>query len=498
MLKQNNDMKTLDVLIIGAGFAGICAGIRLDRSGIKNFRIYDKADGIGGTWWNNTYPGAACDVPSHLYCYSFEPNPNWSRQYAPQAEIQAYIEGCADKYGLRDRIHLGRHIRSLSYDDETANWHAVFDDGEELVARFVINGSGGLHKPLMPDFKDRDQFAGTTMHTAEWDNEFDVTGKDIAMIGSAASAIQVLPAIAPDAKSVTLYQRTPNYVLPRNDFEYSDRQKKWFARLPLLSRLYRTFIFYFLEYRFFPIIVKQDFRAKRSEEVKRYIQYKVRGRKQRKAALPQYEMGCKRILISDDFYDALNEDNVEVISDPIDHMTKTGIVSSDGTERNFDAIIYATGYDMQGHMFSIDVTGANGQNLREIWKDRAESYLGVMVPGLPNYFMVTGPNTGVGTTSVVFMIEQSVNWIVRCIRKAGNNRIVKVSEQANSDYNRKIQSALADTVWATSCNSWYKKSDGSIETLYPFDARTFRRQMRRIDKSHVHFEKAPAPMEAAQ
>ena len=336
------------------------------------------------------------------------------------------------------------------------------------------------------------------MHTAQWDSDFDVSGKTAAIIGSAASAIQVLPAIAPQARGVTMFQRTPNYVLPRNDFAYSDTHKKWFARLPLLSRLYGLFIFYFLEYRLFPIIVKPQFRAKRSEQVKRYIQYSVRGRKQRQAALPQYEMGCKRILVSDDYYDALNADNVEVITDPIDHITETGIVTDDGTARDFDAIIYATGFDMEGHLFSIDVTGAGGVDLREAWKDGAEAYQGVMVPGFPNYFMVTGPNTGVGTTSVVFMIEQSVGWILKCIRKAGADRIVSVTGEATRDYNRKIQAALAETVWATSCNSWYKKSDGSIETLYPFDARTFRRQMRRINRDHIRFQTAPVRAQPAE
>ena len=480
----------MDALVIGAGFAGVCAGIRLKQAGFENFRIYDKATGIGGTWWNNTYPGAACDVPSHLYCFSFKPNPHWSRQYSPQAEIQAYIEDCVDTYGLRDHIHLDQHILSLAYNDRTARWHARFDDGEEVVARFVINGSGGLHKPLIPAFEGREKFAGTSMHTARWNNDFDATGKDIALIGSAASAIQVLPAIAPDARRVTMYQRTPNYVLPRNDFAYSDTHKKWFARLPLISRLYGRLIFYFLEFRLFPIMVKGEFRRKRAEEVKRYIRYRVRGRAQRHAAVPDYEMGCKRILVSDDYYDALNRDDVEVITEPIDHVTATGVASRDGTVRKFDAIIYATGFDMEGHLFSIDVTGADGLTLRKAWADRAEAYLGVMVPGFPNYFMVTGPNTGVGTTSVVFMIEQSVGWIMKCLRKAGTDRVVSVTAEATSEYNRKIQAALADTVWATSCNSWYKKSDGSIETLYPFDARSFRRQMRHINRNHVRFETA--------
>ncbi|WP_136657547.1 NAD(P)/FAD-dependent oxidoreductase [Nitratireductor sp. XY-223] len=477
----------LDVLIIGAGFAGICAGIKLRQAGIERFRIYDKADGIGGTWWNNVYPGAACDIPSHLYCYSFEPNPHWSRLYSPQDEIQAYIEGCADKYGLRPHLSLGREIRALRYDDETATWEAEFTDGERVHARFVINGSGGLHRPSTPQFKGAERFRGITMHTAEWDRDFDPTGKDIAIIGSAASAIQVLPAIADRAKSISLYQRTPNYILPRNDFAYSDRWKRLFRRFPLLNRLHRLMIFYRLELFVYPIITRGEYRAKRMEEARRYIKVMTRGRKVRAAMVPDYEMGCKRMLISDDFFDALNADNVELVPQPIEEITETGIISSDGGERPFDAIVYATGFDMEGHLFGIDITGENGITLRRAWNDGAQAYRGVMAPGFPNYFMATGPNTGVGTASVVYMIEQSIGWIMKCIRRAGADKVVSVTPEATAAYNSRIQAAFPDTVWTSGCQSWYRKPDGRIEILYPHDARSYRRQMKRVDRQHVLF-----------
>ena len=494
--------KFLDVLIIGAGFSGVCAGIKLKEAGIDNFVLCDKAEGVGGTWWNNTYPGAACDVPSHLYCYSFEPNPQWSRQYSPQPEIQTYIEHCVDKYGLRPHLNLGRRIRSLTYDEGSAAWRADFEDGEQLRARFVINGSGGLHQPKIPQFPGMNLFAGQAMHTAEWDSQFKASGKDIAIIGSAASAIQVLPAIAPAARSVTLYQRTPNYIMPRNDYPINKRWQKLFARLPVSAYLYRQMIFYYLELWLYPVVVRERYRTRKAEQVKRYIRSKTRGRKRRDALVPDYEMGCKRILISDDFFDAINRSNVSIVTDPIRRLSEAGIVSGEEEERSFDAIIYATGYDMQGHLYSIDVNGAGGLDLRDAWKDGAEAYRGVMVPGFPNYFMVTGPNTGVGTTSVVFMIEQSVRWIMECITTAGEDKTVSVSAAATREYNDELKATLAGTVWASECNSWYKKADGSIETLYPHDGRSFRRLMRRVDPDHVRFDKVPAaqvkPVEAVQ
>ena len=492
----------LDVLIIGAGFSGVCAGIKLKQAGIERFHIYDKAHGIGGTWWNNVYPGAACDIPSHLYCYSFEPNPHWSRLYSPQEEIQAYIEGCADKYGLRPHLSLGRAVRALRFDGTTAAWEAEFADGERVRARFVINGSGGLHKPSTPHFKGAERFAGLAMHTAEWDRDFDPTDKNIAIIGSAASAIQVLPAIAEKAKSISLYQRTPNYILPRKDFAYSDRWKTLFKRFPPLNRLHRLIIFYYLETRVYPIITRGDYRAKRMEEAKRYIKVMTRGRKVREAMVPDYEMGCKRILISDDFFDALNSDTVELVPQPIEEMTETGIISADGKERSFDAIVYATGFDMQGHLFSIDITGENGITLKQAWKDGAQAYHGVMAPGFPNYFMTTGPNTGVGTASVVYMIEQSMGWIMKCIRKAGANKVVSVTPEATAAYNDRLQAAFPHTVWTSGCESWYRKADGRIEILYPHDARAYGRQMKRVDRQHVLFtpvsEVTRQPLQAAK
>jgi len=476
----------LEVLVIGAGFAGIGAAIKLLEKGVTNFRVFDKAGGIGGTWWHNRYPGAACDVPSHFYCYSFEPNPDWSRLHAPQPEIQAYIERCAQKYGVTPHLELGRTITGLSWDAKRALWSAAFADGDTVEARFVINGMGALHQPKTPHFPGAGKFAGETMHTASWNPDFDPAGKRIAVIGSAASAIQAVPELAKTAAMVHLFQRTPNYVAPRNDFAYSAEQREQFRRDPDTMRAERERIFGEAETRLWPLIVDQVARDKTRELLKLYLGTQVRNRKYRAALTPDFDVGCKRLLFSDDFLASLNEDNVELVTEPIREFTAAGIVTADGAERAVDAIVYATGFDIESHQRSIDIRGENGVSLADAWKDGAQAYFSVLAPGFPNYFMASGPNSGVATTSVVFMIEQALDWIIRCIDMAGYGGVVTVTPEATARYNREIDEKLANTVWVTGgCKSWYHSAEGRVETLFPGNANDYRSQMSAIDPDHV-------------
>lgn len=487
----------LDVLIIGAGFAGIGAAIKLLQKGVTNFRVFDKADGIGGTWWHNRYPGAACDVPSHFYCYSFEPNPDWSRLHAPQPEIQAYIERCAEKYGVMPHVELGRTISGLSWDAKRSLWSAAFADGDTVEARFAINGMGALHRPKTPHFPGAEKLAGETMHTASWDPDFDPAGKRIAVIGSAASAIQAVPELAKTAAMVHLFQRTPNYVAPRNDFAYSEEQREQFRRDPDTMRAERERIFNEAETRLWPLIVDQSARDRTRELLKLYLGTQVRNRKYREALTPGFDVGCKRLLFSDEFLASLNEDTVELVTEPIREFTATGIVTGDGTERPVDAIIYATGFDIEAHQRSIDIRGENGLSLADAWKDGAQAYMSVLLPDFPNYFMATGPNSGVATTSVVFMIEQALDWIIRCIDMAGRDGVVTVTPEAMADYNRDIDDRLAETVWVTGgCKSWYHSAEGRVETLFPGNANDYRRQMSAVDPDAVRIV-APAKAELA-
>ena len=477
----------LEVLVIGAGFSGICAGIKLKEAGIENFRIYDKTDGIGGTWRLNTYPGAACDIQSHFYSYSFEPNPDWSRLYAPQPEIRAYIERCADKYGVTPHVEVGRTIRSIVWDDAAARWDVTFEDGETVRARFIVNGAGGLHEPNYPPFEGAEEFSGDVMHTARWDDAFDPAGKRIAVIGSAASAIQVVPQLAKTAAQLDLYQRTANYIAPRQDFAYTAEQLEAYRADATLIRADRDDMYWDRENRLYPIVKNEGIRRMAAEDIKAFMRSQVSKTEWHDALIPDYELGCKRILISDDFLPALNRENVELVTCPIERMTRTGIVTSDAISRDYDAIVYATGFDIRGHQFSMDVRGENGLALSEWWKDGSEAYRATMVPHFPNYFLVTGPNAGVGTTSVVHLIEQSVSWIVEAIRMAGSELAVGVGEEVTRAYNEGLQAELSQTVWASGCSSWYLTDDGRIETLFPGNAQAFEKQMREVDPNEVEF-----------
>ncbi|MFT6958564.1 MAG: cation diffusion facilitator CzcD-associated flavoprotein CzcO [Halieaceae bacterium] len=466
----------LEVLIVGAGFAGICAGIKLRKRGIYNFKILEKAGGIGGTWWHNTYPGAACDIQSHLYCYSFEPNPNWSRKYSMQAEIQAYIEHCADKYGLREHILLNTVVEEFHWHAEHQSWRAHLANGVVEQARHIIFASGGLHLPALPNIPGMADFSGPTMHSAEWNHQVDFTEKTVAIIGSAASAIQLIPELAKVASRLDVYQRTPNYVAPRNDREYSAVEKQRFARWPWLNRLYRKFIFLRGEWMLFPIIRDKRpsrWRDRAQQMLKSHIRASVTNATMRKAMVPEFPLGCKRILVADDFFNAMNRPNVHLQVEGIASIDRASITTQDGAVHPADIIVYATGFDLEKHMRQTEVTGTGGKKLSEVWADIPSAYKGGFVSGFPNFYLTTGPNTGVGTTSVVYMIEAQLTLILQAIEKTGDRGFIQVKPEAQQRYNDGIQSALQDTVWAGNCSSWYKRDDGLISTLYPYNARTY-------------------------
>lgn len=476
-----------DVLVIGAGFAGICLGKRLRDARITDFRIVDKAPKPGGTWHWNRYPGAACDVLSHFYCFSFAPNPSWSRKYSPWHEIQAYAEHCVDRYGLRPHLELGREVRLSRFDDASGLWEVSFADGGTLRARHVIDGSGGLHVPFIPRFDGAESFRGQSWHSSSWRHEVDLTGKRVALIGSAASAVQILPEIARTAAQITLFQRTPNWVIPRHDRAYRGWEKWAFRRLPLVNRLYRLLLFLRYDLLAYPIVkTGRDNLARRwaKSQFLRLLRKQVQDPDLRSRLTPDYPIGCKRILLSDDYFVALNRANVTLVTDRIERFIASGIRTADGrghgVEYPADVVVYATGFDTQGHHLEERVIGPGGRSLREAWAEAPMAYEGCMVAGFPNYHFVTGPNTGVGSTSIIFMIEQAAKLIVECIQAAGEDGLIAPREEAMLAYDREIQAALAGTVWATGCSSWYKRADGRITVLYPYDARTYRRRHKKL------------------
>lgn len=475
--------EVLDVIILGAGFGGVCAAIKLREQGIDNFRVFEKAAGIGGTWWYNTYPGAACDIASHLYCYSFEPNPNWSRVYSPQAEIQAYIERCAEKYQVKRHIQLNTAVEKFTFDDERKLWIAHLAGGKTAAAHHVIFASGGLHLPAYPDIPGMADFKGPSMHSAAWNHDVDFEGKRVAVIGSAASAIQLIPELARVVAHLDVYQRTPNYIAPRNDRAFSAQEKARFSRWPWLNRLYRKFIFLRGEWILFPIVKTRGesrWRNRVEKMLRAHIRQSVRDPQMREAMIPHYPMGCKRILIADNFYDAMNRPNVELVTEAIERIDGEAVITRDGTRHTADIIVYATGFDLENYMRQTEVTGPGGVKLSELWAGIPSAYKGGFVPGMPNFYLTTGPNTGVGTTSVVYMIEAQLNLILQAIKTAGNNRLIQVSQAAHRRYNEEIRSALQNTVWAGDCKSWYKRADGEISSLYPYNARTFLKDHRKL------------------
>jgi cation diffusion facilitator CzcD-associated flavoprotein CzcO len=487
------DKDVLDVIILGAGFGGVAAAIKLRERGIDNILVLEKAAGIGGTWWHNTYPGAACDIQSHLYCYSFEPNPNWSRKYSPQPEIQAYIEHCVDKYDIRRHIQLGAEVKGFQFDDQRGVWQAQLADGSTFASRHVIFATGGLHLPAFPDIPGMKDFAGASMHTAEWDHSVDFDGKRVAVIGSAASAIQLIPEVAKIAAHVEVYQRTPNYIAPRHDRAYSEREKARFARWPWLNRLYRKLIFLRGEYIIFPIVKtkhQSGWRNRAEHMVRRHIRDSVRDPDMREAMIPHFPLGCKRILIADNFYDAMNRPSVDLVTAGIERIEADAVITADGERHPADIIVYATGFDLENYMRKTEVIGPGGVALSDLWADKPQAYKGGFIPGIPNFYMTTGPNTGVGSTSVVYMIEAQLRLILQAIEAAGPDQLIEVTQQACERYNREIRDALQETVWAGDCQSWYKRPDGEITTLYPYDARTFLRDHKHL--VHEDFTLRPA------
>ncbi len=473
----------LDALIIGAGFGGICLGKRLLEAGISNFRIADKAPKAGGTWYWNSYPGAACDVQSHFYSFSFEPNPDWSRKYSPWNEIQAYAEHCVDKFGLRPHLDPGKEVERSRFVDESGLWEVSFTDGRRQLARHVIDGTGGLHVPLIPEFEGADTFQGESWHSSLWRHEVDLAGKRVAVIGSAASAVQIVPAIADTAAQVNLFQRTANWLIPRHDRAYHDWEKWVFRHVPLVNKLYRFFLFLRYDWLAYPIVkTGRDNLARRwaRSQFRRLLNRSVKDPELRARLTPDFPIGCKRILISDEFFTTLTRDNVALITAGIERFTPSGVQTEDGVEHAADVIVYATGFDTQGHHLEDRVVGPGGRSLREAWAEAPMAYEGCMVSGFPNYHFVTGPNTGVGSTSIIFMIEQAANMIINCIRAAGTDGLIAPTEQAMRTYDDEIQEALAGTVWATSCQSWYKRADGRITILYPYNGQTYRRRHRKL------------------
>ncbi len=479
------------IVIVGTGFAGLGMGIRLKQAGIHDFTILERADEVGGTWRENHYPGAACDIESHLYSFSFEPNPRWTRQFAPQKEILDYLIHCADKYQLRPHIRFGSTVASARFDEKESCWEVRLSDGKTLTCQFLITACGGLSKPATPEILGLDSFRGKMFHSARWDHSYSLSGKRVAVIGTGASAIQIVPSIAPQVAKLAVFQRTPPWIMPKRDHAITEVQQHRFARHPAVQRAARSLIYLAHELLALGFVIEPKILEMISRLVRKFLQKSIPDPELREKLTPHYAMGCKRILISNDYYPALRRDNVELVTSPIDRITETGIRTQDGQQRELDAIVLATGFEAADIVCPFPLQGRQGRELSDLWKDGAEAYLGTTIAGFPNAFMIVGPNTGLGHNSMIYMIESQIAYILSAleqVRKAGFSA-VEVRADVQARYNQEIQRRLAGTVWSSGCVSWYQTKNGKNTTLWPGFTFEYRYRTRRFSARDYILEK---------
>ncbi|MFD0688317.1 flavin-containing monooxygenase [Actinomadura fibrosa] len=464
------DERAPSIVIIGSGFAGLGMAIRLKQSSFHDFVVLEKSEALGGTWHDNTYPGCACDVPSHMYSFSFELNPGWSRMFAPQPEIRSYMERTADKYRVREHIRFGAAVETMEYDDAARRWNVTLADGTVLTPKAVVSGIGALHIPSFPDLPGIERFQGTTFHSAEWDHSYDLAGKRVAVIGTGASAIQFVPQIAKEVEHLALFQRTPPWIQPKPDREFPAAVRKAFEKVPGAARAFRNTIYWALEARAVGFTIDPRLSFPQEKLARWHIERQIADPELRAKVTPDYTIGCKRVLLSNDYYPALTRPNVDVETSGVAEVRENSIVTKDGREYEVDCIIYGTGFKVTDALAELRVTGRDGVKLQEIWADGIEAHRGTTIPGLPNFFMLLGPNTGLGHNSVVFMIETQIQHVLSCLRllQERGADAIEPKPAASRRFNDRLQRRLRRAVWNEGgCDSWYLDDQGVNRTLWP-------------------------------
>ena len=464
------NVRHVDVAIAGAGFGGLAMAIQLQKHGMNDYLILEKKGEVGGAWRDNHYPGAACDVQSHMYSFSFETKSDWTKRYAPWNEIQQYILDTVKKYKLREKILFNQEVDSAVFNDGIGKWVIKTKGGETIIARHWVLASGPLHVPAIPDIKGLDQFKGKVMHSAEWDHRYDLTGKKVASIGTGGSAIQYVPEIAPKVGQMHVFQRTPAWVIPRDERKYSAFRKALFKALPVTQTLHRWRCYWTNESRLWPIL--NPWMARIGEGLlKKFISYQVKDPALVKKLTPDYTLGCKRILISNKWYPTFNRPNVELVTDNISHFTEDGIVTKDGKERKLDCVILGTGFivDPRIYMKNFELRGRHGHTVQEDWKVSPTSYYGITTANYPNMYQLVGPHTGLGHNSIIFMIEAQVDYIIQCIQlvKQKGADYIDVKPEAMTRFLGEMTQALKGTVWSSGCKSWYQTADGINFAIWP-------------------------------
>lgn len=474
----------ISVGVVGAGINGVLMGIRLKQAGLDNFVIYEKAKDVGGTWQHNTYPGLHCDVPSHLYSYSFEPNPNWSRPFAAQAEIQAYMRHCLEKYDLTGHLRQGISIETAEYQADEGAWELTTDSGEKIQHRILVSATGGLTSGNLPRVSGLDTFAGLSWHSADWRHDVDLTGKRIAVIGSAASAVQVIPHAAAAASELFVFQRSPNWVMPRRNTPYTEEEKAEFANpdssamRDLRRKLYRS-----------SMLVYQAFKRKPGAiEAIRYfatqhMKSAISDPELIAALTPDYDPGCKRLLVSDEYYPALAQSNTHVITAGVEGLTETSVIGTDGSVAEVDIVIFCTGYKQGGRADgrpAMEVLGQGGQPLMQALREHPKSYRGVAIPGFPNYFTMCGINGVVAYSSLFYSAELHADYILRCVQDFEQRglRSVNVRADVTYDYSDALQVELQEMSWSGPCTNFYLNPEGRNLSFYPGTLSRLRREFR--------------------
>lgn len=472
----------LDAIVVGAGMAGLLAAIRL-RERRRDFIVLERSRELGGTWSSNTYPGCACDVPSLLYSYSFEPNPDWTRVYPLQSEILAYFRRVARKYELGPHLRFATEVTQASYDERDACWRVETRTGECYIARALIFGAGQLSRPLVPPLRGVERFAGKAFHSARWDHTFDPAGKRVAVIGNGPSAAQFVPEIAPRVARLVVLQRTPNWTIERPDRSYRASERWLFRRAPIIMKLGRALIYARLE------LIFRGFRQ--GSLMARLLRRKLRSAMEeqlpdprlREKLIPDYPVGCKRIVVTSDFLSTFQRPNVTLETDPISHVTREAIVTMIGREHPVDAIIYGTGFEATQFLAPIRITGRGGVALEDAWRDGAEAYRGTTVAGFPNMFILYGPNTNLGHNSIIFMVERQVEYMMRLLDALFGRGLqaLEVRSEVMRKYNEDIQAHLERSVWRAGCRSWYQTASGKVTTNWPHSCSAWARLMRRTN-----------------
>jgi cation diffusion facilitator CzcD-associated flavoprotein CzcO len=500
-MEQETDMHEdplahYDVAIVGSGFAGLGMAIELRRAGFENFVVLERAAEVGGTWRENHYPGCACDVPTPLYSYSFAPNPHWSRLYARSGEIRAYLEDCADRFGVRRNIVFDSDVTGAHWNEEAQRWVMFVGGRPALTATSLVGGFGGLSRPVFPDIPGLQSFGGSLFHSAQWQHEVPLQGRRIGVIGTGASAIQLIPEVAREAARVTVFQRTPPWVVPKLDRAIRRPEQLLYGKLPIIQKALRALIFAITEGA--GLAITRHPRLLKLGEVwaRRHLRRAIDDPELRERLTPSYRLGCKRILPSNDYYPALARPNVELVTASITGIENDAVLTADGREHPLDVLVCSTGFRIQDVFARLDITGRGGLTLQQAWANGLEAHRGTTVAGFPNLALLSGPNTGTGSTSQVYMIEAQIHHVLELLHTLRSRRAAAIEPrpEAQAAYNAWVQHQMQRTVWLTGgCDSWYLDADGVNRTLYPGPSSSFRRSLRRVDEREYTIEPARTP-----